>query len=97
MENHVEHRDSFQFEGLTEKDAKSFPRQFAVAIPVGADLSLVPAKFMINILNDTLSPFTQKENPNVVKAVRDVMKLWQDVIDGKYLGKNKELESAAWS
>ena len=92
------------FEGMTKKDAKTFPRKFAEAIPVGADLSFVPAKFMVFILKDTLKHKGVRDNKEVVKVVKDVVKLWQDVIEGKYVGKDKDLasaarsaESAAWS
>ena len=85
------------FEGMTKKEAKKFPAKFISAIPVGADTSLVPAKFMVFILNDTLKNKDVKENAEVVKVVKDVIQLWEDVINGKYVGKDKELESAAWS
>ena len=92
------------FEGMEVEDAKKFPAQFIKAIPVGADLSLVSAKFMVFVLNDTLQHKEVLKNEKVVKAVKGVIQLWEDVINGKYVGKDKELESAesaarsaAWS
>ncbi len=82
------------FEGMTAKDAKTFPRKFAEAVPVGADLSLVPARFMIFCVEDTLKSFDNEKFPEVVAAVKGVSKLWQDVIDGKYKGKDKEQAAA---
>ena len=87
------------FEGLTPKDAKTFPRKFAEAIQPGADLSLVPARFMKWVVEDTLNNFDHAANPGAVKAVKTVVQLWQDVIDGKYKDKEelKSAESAAES
>ena len=83
------------FEGMTAEDAKTFPRRFIEAIPVGADLSLVSPKFMVFILNDTLKNFSHDKNPQVVKVVKDVIAIWEGVINGTLEG--KRLENAAWS
>jgi hypothetical protein len=79
------------FEIMPAEDAMKFPVRFLEAVPVGADLSLVPAKLIVFILDDALRVKEVKEDKVVTTAVKDVRDLWQKTVEGK------EVESAAWS
>lgn len=67
------------FERMTALDSKKFPYEFISAIPVGADLSLVAARFIVFVLNDVL----QYADEVGTKAIKDTISLWADVIAGK--------------
>lgn len=70
------------FEGLPGKEAKAFPFTFLTNIPVGADLSLVLARFMVWLLSDPekgVVRFVGKQG----QAITTVASLYQRVIDGE--------------
>ena len=70
------------FEGLPWKEAKGFPFAFLTSIPVGADLSLVLARFMVWLLIDPergILRFVGKQG----QAIADVAALYQRVIEGE--------------
>lgn len=70
------------FEGLPNKEAKGFPFAFLSSIPVGADLSLVPAHFMVWLLSDPetgVLRFVGKQG----QAISEVASLYQRVIEGE--------------
>src|SRR5688572_16186568 len=62
------------FETMPNADAMLFPAEFLEAVPVGADLSLVPAKLIVFILNDVLQ-FVDKQYPDVIKAIEETAAL----------------------
>ncbi len=70
------------FEGLPNKEAKGFPFAFLTSIPVGADLSLVLARFMVWLLIDPekgVLRFVGKQG----QAITAVASLYQRVIEGE--------------
>lgn len=70
------------FEGLPNKDAKGFPFAFLTSIPVGADLSLVLAHFMVWLLIDPergVMRFVGKQG----QTITAVAALYQRVIEGE--------------
>lgn len=74
------------FEGLPNKEAKAFPFAFLTSIPVGADLTLVLARFMVWLLIDPdkgVLRFAGKQG----QAIRAVASLYQRVIDGETLAR----------
>lgn len=72
------------FEGLSVEDSKTFPRKFAEAIPVGADLSLVWPKFAVWLLGDEKDGVLQyAKTERQKKAIEKVVLLYQKVIDGE--------------
>ena len=95
--------EDFLFEGMKNGEAKTFPARFLKAVPVGADLSLVPAKFILFVLNDVANVKEAKADANVLAAIENIADLWQRVINGKVV-KDEEwsaarsaARSAAWS
>jgi len=86
----IAHLEDSLFEWMPLEDSKKFPRRFLEAVPVGADLSLVPAKFIVFVLNDALKNVTDADSA-CRKPITDIVQLWQDVIDGK------EVKPSAWS
>ena len=71
------------FEGLDKKIALNFPLQFAKAINVGADLSMISYKFLHWLLIDKKNGvinFTKKDN--VIKSIEDVADLFKKHIAG---------------
>jgi hypothetical protein len=75
------------FEGLPKDKCADFPLKFIQAIPVGANLAMVAPKFIIFVLNDCL----KNAEPDGVKAITTVIKLWSSVVAGK------NPKQAAWS
>jgi hypothetical protein len=75
------------FEGLTKIKCAEFPLKFIQAIPVGANLAMVAPKFIIFVLEDCL----KNAEPDGVKAITTVIKLWSSVVAGK------NPKQAAWS
>lgn len=74
------------FEGLPNKEAMKFPEKFLKAIPVGADLSLVAAKFMVWQFEDEKFGLKNideiKSDAEVMEVCADVVALYKRVIDG---------------
>ena len=87
----IAYTEDFLFERMENGDSMIFPRRFLEATPVGADLSLVPAKLIVFILKDVMEVKETREDKNVYKAVKKVVELWQKVVDGKVV------KGAAWS
>src|SRR5437870_8939963 len=77
----IAHVEDFLFEGIPNEEAMLFPKRFIEAIPVGANLSLVPAKLIVFILNDVLTVKEAADDAKVVEAVHQTADLWQRVID----------------
>jgi hypothetical protein len=74
------------FEGLDKEASKGFPRRFIEAVNVGADLSLVWAKFAVWLLvdeNDGVIRFAKSER--TIKAIRDVADLYTRTIGGEVI------------
>lgn len=77
------------FEGLPYEEAKVFPLAFLVAIPVGADLSLVLPRFMVWLLSDPehgtmhLCPESGKQ------AIDTVVALYQRMIAGNAVAQSE--------
>jgi hypothetical protein len=67
------------FEGMTNEDAKLFPLAFLQAIPVGADVSLIVAKFLVWMLGD-VSKFAR---PDGKVAIEQVINLYTRKIAGE--------------
>ncbi len=65
------------FEGLPEPDFKAFPVQFIEAIPVGADLSLVAAHFMVWLLADADNGVIRFANEQGKAAIEKVAALYE--------------------
>ena len=87
----IAHVEDVLFELMSNEDAKKFPRCFLEAIPVGADLSLVPAKLIVFILDDVLGVKEVVEDKKVTAAIKKTQILWKKTSDGK------KVTSAAWS
>jgi hypothetical protein len=90
------------FEVLPNGDAKTFPRLFLGAIPVGADLALVVPRFLHWLLvdpKDGAINYVEDGRPytgQVRKAINDVGALWLDVIEGRRSAA-RSARSVAWS
>lgn len=72
------------FEGLPLSEAKSFPRAFIKAIPVGADLSWVIPRFLHWLLVDPIDGvirFAQTEQQRVL--IQRVARLYQRLLHGE--------------
>lgn len=73
------------FEGLPNKKAKRFPRQFLEAIQPGVDLEPVKGKFFHWLLVDPVDgviTFTEKGSEQA-KAIQNVADLWEAVNNNK--------------
>ena len=77
------HLEDYLFENMPKEKAKKWPAEFIKAIPVGANLSLVAPKFIVGTLKEVVKLERVKGDKVVVKAVLDVSKLWDRVINGK--------------
>jgi len=86
------HLEDRIFEGLPAKDAKKWPLQFANAIPVGADLSMVVPKFMVWLMKD-LEKYTQPRSDQR-RALQRVRKLYKRRIAGEEVS-DQEFADAA--
>jgi len=78
----ITHLEDYLFESLSNQEAKEFPVAFLEAIPVGADLSLVPASFIRWVLESTLANTEVAQDKNVYEAVKNTAELWEGVING---------------
>lgn len=58
------------FEGLPNKRAKQWPKEFLEAIPIGADLEQIKAPFLIFVLESTLDKFEHNKFPEVKKLFK---------------------------
>ena len=85
------------FEGLSNDEAKIFARDTIGKIPVGVDSYIIYCKFMYWLMERNAK--RSKDYPEVVKACRQVKKLYRKLIDGKQVADNEwsAAESAAWS
>ena len=87
------------FEGLPEEDAKLFPRQFAEAINLNADLEKVKAPFVIFVLRHC----RDRAFDDGKAAIDACIALWRRVADGvavstgDWSAARSAAESAAWS
>lgn len=77
------------FEGMGKAAARVWPERFLKAIPVGADLSLVPARLIVWILDDLAEK--QSEFAEVAAACSEVAGLYRRRVA------SDEPESSAWS
>jgi len=91
----IAHVEDYLFEIMPNEDAMKFPLRLLEAIPVGADLSLVPANLIVYILEDTLNIKEVQEDKAVGKAIRGVIDLWKRVQVGDK--PDAVAWSAAWS
>ncbi len=87
--------EDYLFENMPDDKAMKWPAEFMKAIPVGADLSMVAPKFIIGTLKDVVKLEKVKGDKAVVKAVLDVAKLWEQVVNGRT--PKASAWSAAWS
>ena len=72
---HVEDR---LFENVSNKRAKTWPVEFAEAIPVGVNLKPIKGKFLIVVLESALTSFNNTKYPEVTKSINDVINLWRN-------------------
>ena len=79
------------FENLSNEDAKELPLQFLEAIPVGADLSKVPSKFLYWLLVDKEHGVVKFADGEGLKAIQAVAGLHKRRLKGD------EPTPAAWS
>jgi len=92
------HLEDGFFEGMSETDGKTWPRQFIEAVPVGADLSLVWPKFAVWMLTDTENGVIRHvENTNVRKTIQDISDTYVRVIQGEEVTVKEWLEKRAAS
>ena len=68
------HLEDVIFEGLPNEVSKNWPIDFVSSINVGADLSLVFAKFYVRIATDQEHGFQQYTNDKRVHHVADLYK-----------------------
>jgi len=92
------------FEGLDNRDAKTFAVDFLISIPVGVDLNPIKWKFCAYILKENIDrvlklKIDDKLKQQVVEAVQGCLKINEDAIrSGKWDDSAaKSAESAAWS
>jgi hypothetical protein len=74
------------FEGLPAREAQAFPFAFLTSIPLGADLSLVLARFMLWLLIDPehgVVRFAGKHG----QVISDVAALYQRILNGEAVAK----------
>ncbi len=90
----IAHLEDKIFEGLTEEDSKEFPLRFMSAVPVGADLSLVTAKFMVWLLADKKDGVIRFAREDGKLAIKEVVRLYKRVIAGKTVS-DSEWDKAA--
>lgn len=74
------------FEGLPAREAQAFPFTFLTSIPVGADLSLVLARFMHWLLVDQEYGVVRFAGKHA-QVISDVATLYQRIIDGEAVTK----------
>ena len=91
--------EDYLFESMPDDKSKKWPLEFMKAISVGANLSLVSAKFIAGILRDVVKNKYVKDDKTVVKAVLDIARLWERIVSGKKVKDAawSAAESAAWS
>ena len=81
------------FEGMTNSKAMKFPLKFLEAIPVGADLSLVTAKFIVWQFEDKKHGLKNiqelKDNKEVYGFCKEVVALYKRKIAGDTPTKNE--------
>ncbi len=70
------------FEGLPDPDFKDFPTQFINAIPLGADLSRVIARFSIWLLSDPEQGVMRFADERGKAAIEGVVALYERVVAG---------------
>lgn len=87
------------FEGLTEELAKDFPLRFMEAIPVGADLSRVIAKFSAWLLVDEQQGSIRFAREVDKPVIQQVAELHRREASGESVTENEweAARSAAWS
>ena len=74
------------FEGVSLKRSKTWPVEFAQAIPIGVDLESIKSKLMIVVMKRNLKNFDHDKYPQVKSAIDNVIKLW----------KRKDIGSQDW-
>lgn len=93
------------FEGLSNGEAKEFPLKFIQAVNVGADLSMVVPKFFVWLLGDKDDGVINfaKGYKKSEKAIKQVLKLYQETVGGKIVSKtrwvsakNTAYDATAW-
>lgn len=83
------------FEGLENGEAQAFPERFLAAIPVGADLSRVPAQFFVWLLTSDEIGLPTIADERGRAAIADVAALWQRTADGGEVSQREW--AAAWA
>lgn len=83
------------FENLPNEEAMAFPLKFLEAVNVGADLSMVMPKFFVWLLGDKDDGVINfaKGYKKTEKAIKTVLKLYQDTVGGKIVKKEKWLDA----
>lgn len=76
------------FEGLPDKRAKTWPKEFLSAIQVGADLDKIKNPFLVFVLRSTLETFDRAQFPQVKTAVNTVIDLCET---------NEPADSVKWA
>ena len=71
------------FEGLSVEDSKTWPRRFAEAVPVGADLSKVWPQLAVWIMEKMIAIDRVKKNVAVLKAIEDVRDAYARLVLGE--------------
>lgn len=77
------------FENISKERSKSWPVEFAEAIPENVDLQPLKSKFLICVLDKALTAFDHEKFPDVKKSIDDVKLLW---VNG---GTEQEFRNAA--
>jgi len=65
------------FEEMSLEKSRTWPKQFLEAINIGADLETVKPKFLILVLESTLTAFDTEKFPDVAKVVHEGVTLWK--------------------
>jgi hypothetical protein len=76
------HLNDAIFEGLDKTAAMAWPERFLSAPRLGADLSLVWAKFAVWLLVDPMNGVIRFASPESQPCIEAVARLWQRVVDG---------------
>jgi hypothetical protein len=88
------------FEAMAIADAKGWPERFLVAIPIGADLSLVWPRFAVWMLTDPAAGvirFAKREQS--IAAIREVAAMYERMIAGETVERSEMIavSERAWA
>jgi hypothetical protein len=87
------------FESMSESKSRTFPEKFLLAIPVGADLEPVKAKFVCMLMEHAIKSvksckYDKKANPQVKAAVEGSIKAVQQMIAAQKSGDLEKITAA---